>query len=255
MFKKKIFVLLTIVVLAIIYSGLFYYYVKEDEEDSQNTKTITKTTTDTVTLDKITNFMDEYNINYLDAFNSTFKNSNDIINQIKLKYVYYAIKENANFSLGVSYTRFNSYLKSVFGKNIILKNEDILYDNTEKSIYLKYDASNETYIYATASDNLGDIYYSRYNYIVSYKNSDGNYKLAVNKFFVKGNKVYPTYGDLINDINVLFEIPVELDDMDTYIKNYVNQNYSTLKSKLTKYTYIFTKENSSLILKELEKES
>ncbi len=252
--KKKIIVFIFIIICVIVYSSLFYSYTEDRDKVTLKGDIISETTTDTVTVDKIIAFMDEYNINYLDNFNVFFSNSDKISNQIKLKFVYYLLKENANFSLGVSYTRFDSYLKCVFGDTISFKNEDILYDNTEKSIYLKYDDTNETYIYNDEKNiNLGEMYYSKYNYIVSYKNKDGKYKLTVNKFFLKDNKVYSSYGDLISNVNILFEIPSNIEKTDQYIKEYVNNNYDQLKQKFVKYEYVFVKENSSLILKEFEK--
>jgi len=252
--KKKIIIFISTIVCLALYSLLFYFYVEDKDKVNLKNDVVSETTTDTMTVDKIINFIDEYNINYLDTFNIFFSTSDEINNQAKLKFVYYSIKETANFSLGVSYTRFDSYLKCVFGDNISFKNEDILYDNIEKSIYLRYDATNETYIYASEnSEDLGGIYYSRYNYIVSYKNNDGKYTLTVNKFFLKDNKVYSSYGDLISDVNILFEIPANIEGTDEYIKEYVNDNYDILKQKFVEYKYIFIKENSSLILKEFEK--
>jgi|GEM_PF-5359373 len=252
--KKKIIVFISTVICLTLYSLLFYFYVGNKDKVNLKNDVVTETTTDTMTVDKIISFIDEYKINYLDTFNIFFSDSDEINNQIKLKFVYYSIKETANFSLGVSYTRFESYLKCVFGDNTSLKNEDLLYDNAEKSIYLKYDATNETYIYNEENSNdLNDMYYSRYNYIVSYKNNAGTYRLKVNKFFLKDNKVYSSYGDLISDVNVLFEIPTNVDKKDDYIKEYVNDNYDILKQKFVEYEYIFVKENSSLILKEFEK--
>ncbi len=252
--KKKIIIFICTIICLTFYSILFYFYVEDRNKVSLNNDVVSETTTDTITVDKIINFIEEYNVDYLDTFNIFFSDSDEINNQTKLKFVYYSIKETANFSLGVSYTRFDSYLKCVFGDDISFKNEDILYDNAEKSIYLKYDAANETYIYNEEnSEDLGEMYYSRYNYIVSYKNNDGTYKLTVNKFFLKDNKVYSSYGDLISDVNILFEIPANTEDKDDYIKEYVNDNYDTLKQIFVEYKYIFVKENSSLILKEFEK--
>lgn len=252
--KKKIMIFISTIICMITYGLLFYFYVENKDKVNFENDVVSETTTDTMTVDKIINFIDEYNINYLDTFNIFFSDSDEISNQIKLKFVYYSIKETANFSLGVSYTRFDSYLKCVFGDNMSFENEDILYDNAEKSIYLRYDATNETYIYNEEnSKDLNEMYYSRYNYIVSYKNNDGKYKLKVNKFFLKDNKVYSSYGDLVSNVNVLFEIPDNIEEKDNYIKEYVNDNYDILKQKFVEYEYIFIKENSSLILKEFEK--
>lgn len=252
--KKKIIVLIFTTIFLCFYCLLFYFYVEDKDKVNLKNDVVSETTADTMTVDKVINFIDEYNINYLDTFNIFFSNSDEISNQIKLKFVYYSIRENANFSLGVSYTRFDSYMKCVFGDDISFKNEDILYENAEKSIYLKYNVTNETYIYNDENSKvLGDMYYSRYNYIVSYKNNNGKYKLIVNKFFLKDNKVYSSYGDLISNVNILFEIPSNIEDKDNYIKEYVNENYDALKQKFVEYEYVFIKENSSLILKQFEK--
>lgn len=252
--KKKIIIFIFTILCISFYGLLFYFYIEDRDKVNLKNDVVSETTTDTITVDKIIDYIDEYNINYLDTFNIFFSNSDEINNQIKLRFVYYSIKDTANFSLGVSYTRFDSYLKCVFGDNISFKNEDILYDNAEKSIYLKYNATNETYIYNEESNkNLGEMYYSRYNYIVSYKNNNGTYKLKVNKFFLKDNKVYSSYGDLISNVNILFEIPSNIEDKDYYIKEYVIDNYDTLKQKFVEYNYVFIKENSSLILKEFKK--
>jgi len=252
--KKKIIIFTFTIICILLYCLLFYFYVEDRDKVNLKNDVVSETTADTLTVDKIIDYIDEYKINYLDTFNIFFSNSDEISNQIKLKFVYYSIKENADFSLGVSYTRFDSYLKCVFGDTMSFKNENILYDNAEKSIYLKYNVTNETYIYNEESNiTLGEMYYSRYNYIVSYKNNKGKYKLQVNKFFLKDNKVYSSYGDLINNVNILFEIPANIEDKDVYIKDYVNDNYDVLKQKFVEYEYSFIKENSSLILKEFEK--
>ena len=252
--KKKILVLICIFVFIILYFSLFHLYISNIDDVSIKKDIVSDISTDTVTVDKVISFMEEYDINYLDTFNIFFSNSDILSNQVKLKFVYYAIKENANFSLGVSYTRFDSYLKAVFGEKVLFKNEDILYDNAEKDLFVKYDATNETYMFADESKKeFESLYYSRYNYIVGYKNKDGKYELTVNKFFLKDNNVYSSYGDLTNNINILFEIPTSILDKDSYIKDYVNENYDTLKKKISQYEYIFIKENGSLLLKQLKK--
>ncbi len=252
--KNKIIVLICILVFIIFYFLLFHFYVSNIDKVSLNSGVVSEISTDNVTVDKVISFMDEYDINYLDSFNTFFSDSDSLSNQVKLKFVYYAIKENANFSLGVSYTRFDSYLKAVFGENILFKNENILYDNVDKSIFLKYDSTNETYMFADENKKEFDsIYYSKYNYIAGYKNKDSKYELTVNKFFLKDNYVYSSYGDLSNNVNILFEIPSSILDKESYIKDFVNENYSSLKKKNSEYEYIFIKENGSLILKQLKK--
>ena len=243
---RKHIILLSIIILLLLYMSLITIYFKSKKEI--NNVININTNSQEITVDKIINFINDNKIDYLDSYILNFTNSSKIDNQVKLKYVYYAIKDTANFSYGVSRTRFDSYLKGVFGNSVKYKNEDIILTNK----IIKYDYINESYIY-NENNFDEDIYYSRYNYILDFKITKNTYSLKVSKYFYKDNKVYSSYGDLISEINDLFLVPNDVINIDEYIKNYVNSNHETLSDNSSIYEYIFNKENGSLVLKEYKK--
>lgn len=245
---KKILLLFSIIILGLIYITLLdnYFSVEKPKFSTEKKEDVI---TDSTTVDKILNFINDYEINNFDYANILFNDINSLSNQEKLLISYLALKNEVDFSKGVSYTKLESYIRTIFGKDVVLENEDLQYKEEE---ILKFDSSNDIYTLAYLEElNLN---LSKYNYIVDFKNNGSEYVLTVNKFFEENNKVYVTYGDLQNEMNVLFEIPVSEENKTTYIKNYVNSNYLEIENNLSIYTYTFTKEDGSLILISYKKE-
>lgn len=200
-----------------------------------------------VSLDKVLKYIIDNKLDNLDLLNITFTNIDDVSNQNKLKLAFYYYKDDVDFNVGVSYTKLNNYIYNVFGEKVKIKSENIL--NFDKTI-VKYDKINEIYIREDTNNKIKDVYFSSYNYVINFENKNNEHILLINKFYEKDNKVYSSYGDLINDIDVIFEIPI-LEDKNTYIKNYVNSNYDKIKD-LDSYKYTFIKERSALVLKSYE---
>lgn len=242
--KRKVLALLSII--SILYIGLFYYYITNYVKKDIIKQKI-NIPNSAINVEKVLKFVKENKIYYLDNLNSSY-NEKEMSNQNKLRYLYFAIKDDVNFKDGVSYTKFETYIKKVFGNKATIKNENIL--NNSKENILIYDKTNEIYKY---SDDIAsyDLFYSSYDNVVDFKIEDDKYILTVNKFFIVDDKVYANIDNAKKGINALFEISDMKDN--NYIKNYINEHSDEIKKKLCTFKYYFTKENGQLILLKYEK--
>ena len=245
---KRILVLLLSITVAISYVLLLNDYL-EYEKPVFSTEKKEEKPNDSITVDKVLNFINDYELNNLDFYNIQFNEAQKLTNQEKIMMSYLALEDEIDFSKGVSYTKLATYLRTVFGKTLTLENEDLMYKDDK---ILRYD--DETDTYTLISNKELELYLSKYNYIFDFKNVNSEYILTVNKFFEKEGRVYVSFGDLQNDMNMLFEIPKDEENKVTYIKNYVNSNYEDIIEDLSVYTYVFTKEDGSLVLKSYKKE-
>lgn len=243
--NKKI-VAFIIMIFSVLYTGLFIYYIKDNEE-KPNLNIKKNIVDNTMTVDKVLNFIKNNKIDYLDNINKSFT-SEDITNQNKLRYVYYSLRDEVDFNSGVSYTKFEAYIKNVFGSTTIIKTENII--NNEKKVLLQYDETNEVYKY-TNEMNEYDLMYSYYNYVIDFKTENEKYILSVNKFFVIDNEVYASIDDAKTRKNMLFI--VDINNINDNIKKYVTINYEKVKHQIHEYKYTFEKEKGNLILKKYEK--
>ena len=245
---KRILVLVLSITVAILYVLLLNDYL-EYEKPVFSTEKKEEKPNDSTTVDKVLNFINDYELNNLDFYNIQFNEAQKLTNQEKIMISYLALEDEIDFSKGVSYTKLATYLRTVFGKTLTLENEDLMYKDDK---ILRYDDETDTYtlIY---NEEL-ELYLSKYNYIFDFENVNSEYILTVNKFFEKEGRVYVSFGDLQNDMNMLFEIPKDEENKITYIKNYVNSNYEEIIEDLSVYTYVFTKEDGSLVLKSYKKE-
>lgn len=246
--KNKKIIAIAIVLLSLAYICLFNYYIRFYGSDV-NTQLKINIPNTNVTVDKALNFIREYKIDYLDNINNSFT-VKDISNQNKLRYVYLAIKNDVDFTNGVSYTKFNNYLQDVFGNDVTIKNEDVL--NNKKDILLVYNDVNEVYKYNDIILSY-DFMYSIYDHVVDFTIDDNQYVLTVNKIFMVDNMVFASIDDAKNRKNILFNIDHDQDDVHTYIKDYIVKNYSSIKDQLYIFKYHFTKEKGKLILFKYEK--
>ena len=245
---KKILVLILAIITSIVYVLLLNDYLGK-EKPTFSTEKKEEKPSESITVDKILNFISDYELNNLDFANIQFNEVEKLTNQDKIIMSYLALEDEIDFSKGVSYTKLETYLRTVFGKRITLENENLIYKENK---ILSYDDETDTYTLINNKDL--ELYLSKYNYISEFKTIDSEYILTVNKFFERDNKVYISFGDLQNDMNVLFEISEEEENKTTYIKNYVNSKYEEILEDLSIYTYTFTKEDGSLILKSYKKE-
>lgn len=245
---KRILVLVLSITVAISYVLLLNDYL-EYEKPVFSTEKKEEKPNDSITVDKVLNFINDYELNNLDFYNIQFNEAQKLTNQEKIMMSYLAFEDEIDFSKGVSYTKLATYLRTVFGKTLTLENEDLMYKDDK---ILRYD--DETDTYTLISNKELELYLSKYNYIFDFKNVNSEYILTVNKFFEKEGRVYVSFGDLQNDMNMLFEIPKDEENKVTYIKNYVNSNYEDIIEDLSVYTYVFTKEDGSLVLKSYKKE-
>lgn len=244
--KNRQIVVLVIMILSVLYTGLFVYYIN-DNEVKQNSKIKKNVPDNTMTVDKVLNFINNNKVDYLDNINKSFT-SEDITNQNKLRYAYYSLKDEVDFNSGVSYTKFEAYIKNVFGNNVIIKNENII--NNEKKVLLQYDATNEVYKYVNEMSEY-NFMYSYYNYVVDFKTEGEKYILSVNKFFAINGEVYASIDDANARKNMVFI--VDSNNINESIKKYVTTNYEKIENQLYEYRYTFEKENGALILKKYEK--
>ena len=245
---KRILVLVLSITVAILYVLLLNDYL-EYEKPVFSTEKKEEKPNDSITVDKVLNFINDYELNNLDFYNIQFNEAQKLTNQEKIMMSYLALEDEIDFSKGVSYTKLATYLRTVFGKTLTLENEDLMYKDDK---ILRYD--DETDTYTLISNKELELYLSKYNYIFDFKNVNSEYILTVNKFFEKEGRVYVSFGDLQNDMNMLFEIPKDEENKITYIKNYVNSNYEDIIEDLSVYTYVFAKEDGSLVLKSYKKE-
>lgn len=239
--NKKI-IMLGIAFLAIAYLVLFTKYIidlKPKVKDKTGYNNYNN-----ITIDKILKFMDENKIDYLDNINSSFTNE-DISNQNKLRFAYLALRNDIDFTKGVSYTKLETFIKNVFGAHASIKNENVL--TNSKDVLLLFDKTNDIYRVEVINYNYDNIY-SFYNHVIDYKIEKDRFYLIVNKFFIVNNQVYGS----IDDYKVSKNILLYSNSIDE-IKNYVLDNYKKIKNKLYTYVYEFTIENNSIVLLKYKK--
>lgn len=241
---KRIILSLLALLLIIMYVIIFnYYYMNNDKTSSK--KRIQQNIEDVLTIDKVLSFIINNNVDNLDMVKVTFTNYNEISNNDLLKIAFYSNYNELDFNIGVSYTKINSYINIVLGDNINVRNEDIIIND---KLSVKYDDSNEVYIYEKNDLSSIDIPNVIYRHVIEFTSKNGNHILKINKLYEKNNYVYSTYNDYTNEKNPLFSIPNNI-KKDEYIKEYVENNYELLKPNLHIFSYTFIKEKSSLILK------
>lgn len=237
--NKRTIVLSIIIFLSITYIVLFSFYIRKykmNDKGSSNATSINKL----VTVDKVLKFINNYKIDYLDNINDSFTISS-LTNQEKLQYLYLLMSPDVDFTSGVSAAKLEKKLTEVFGITDNLIHEDLMY---EGKLILSYDENKKVYI--LNQDENYNLNYSIYNHVISYEFVKDSYMLKVNKFFVDGNKVYASIDDKENN-KVLFEVPFGSDG-EEYIKNYVINNYESIKDFLHEYDYIFARDQGNLIL-------
>ncbi|MEG0578142.1 MAG: hypothetical protein RR500_09850, partial [Bacilli bacterium] len=193
---NKIKIIILSITLLTIYILVFNYYLEK-----QNPKTLNPiiNNIDTMNSKKIESFMYDNQIENFDYYNSFFTDSTKLSNQIKLSVIYSSLKSTANFNIGVSSNRFNTFAKIIFGEKETIKNEDILSTDENKKIMVFYDKTNDVYIksndYLEQNDNIKIV-----NHQLDFQIIKDKYILKQHKSFVleKNNifYVYNSLGDL-----------------------------------------------------------
>lgn len=235
--NKKV-VLLLIFVLLNVYIYLFSYFLKSLNEKPKN-NLINHASID-IKITDIENFIDSNHLDYLDSINGYFNNSKDLSNDIKLKYSYLSLSNELDFAKGVSSKVIKNYINKIFGNNGEFINNDFKINN----INVIYNKNND--IYLTNSVYSKD--YIIYKYKKKYKSNKDKASITYYKLFIKNYKVYSTFGDMTNDINVLYELDKE-DNLEKFLDNKINEE----SSKFSTYTYSFLKENGNLFLNRYKK--
>ena len=138
---KKILVLSLAIITSIVYVLLLNYYLGKEKPTCSTEKKEEKPS-ESITVDKILNFISDYELNNLDFANIQFNEVEKLTNQDKIVMSYLALEDEIDFSKGVSYTKLETYLRTVFGKRITLENENLIYKENK---ILSYDDETETY--------------------------------------------------------------------------------------------------------------
>lgn len=198
---------------------------------------------------KYHNFINEFNLHYLDHYNETFSKVSEIDNQAKLYLIYTLLEKETDFNKGVASSRFKIYNQVIFGQSTLLENE-----NLDK--ILLYDKINDTYtFYPDYNKILKSIPFYTYEVKMKVNKSEANLKL--NKFYyeLKDNNyiIYDTYQNYENHTNQILVLSKDKYPEISMVKNYINDNYKTISSKITTYKYTFQKRNNAINLISYEK--
>lgn len=241
--NKKILIPLVIIILSYIYFVIFMSFYK-----TNNTISTLNIKNETLTIDKIYNFVSENHIEEINLLKFDFKKLNDINNQSKLNLAFYHLNNKLDFKKGVGSKIIEEYLQKVFGPKISVNHEDIILLKSEDKV--KYDKDNDIYIINKKIDNP---YITIYDKLVSFDFVNNKYYLQQYKFYIKecGKKynIYASYGDYMSDINVILEIN-NIDELETEINN----NIELIKEQLYLYTYVFQKKDGDIILEKFYKD-
>ena len=134
--NKKIIILFIILILISTYFTIFNTFYK-----TKSTTPLLNIKNETLTIDKVYNFISENNIEEINLLKFDFKKISDINNQSKLNLAFYHLNNNLDFKKGVSSKIIEEYLVKVFGSNINVNHEDIILIKTEEKV--KYDKNND----------------------------------------------------------------------------------------------------------------
>lgn len=163
-------------------------------------------------------------------------NNNDLLNY----FIELAIKQSQyNSATNIAKEVINDLHKESLFKNISITHTNIIKNN---NIYYNY--INDYYIRENINHFIENLPKSIIVDIFDIKKLNNYYYISYKYAFIKDNKVYPSYIDAINNVNIIKE-------------NYINNdNYEMLKkelknnSNLKTYTYKLEEENNKFILKE-----
>ena len=155
---KKILVLILAIITSIVYVLLLNDYLGK-EKPTFSTEKKEEKPSESITVDKILNFISDYELINLDFANIQFNEVEKLTNQDKIIMSYLALEDEIDFSKGVSYTKLETYLRTVFGKRITLENENLIYKENK---ILSYDDETDTYTLINNKDFELDL--SKYNF-------------------------------------------------------------------------------------------
>lgn len=237
--KRILYVLLSIISLILIYLSIFLNYYKSITDVNKNINI----SNDIMTIDKVYSFIIDNNLEQLEYLKFDFKNTKNISNQSLLNLAFYHLNETLDFKKGVSSKVFEDYLKNIFGSNIKISHETIKLINHEEEV--KYDDKSDVY---TSSKIIQKTNINIYNKLLSFDYKDNKYYLKQNKFYIKNNNVFKSYGDYINNVDVLMKIV----DSENYEEE-INKNIENIKNDIYTYTYVFKKEDGDIILEKYYK--
>lgn len=241
--NKKIIILFIILILISTYFTIFNTFYK-----MKSTTPLLNIKNETLTIDKVYNFISENNIEEINLLKFDFKKISDINNQSKLNLAFYHLNNNLDFKKGVSSKIIEEYLVKVFGSNINVNHEDIILIKTEEKV--KYDKNNDIYIIDKKIENP---YISIYDKLVSFDFKNNKYYLKQYKFYIKETdskiKIYSSYGDYYSNINHILEV-----ESIEEVENKINENFDDIKEQLYIYNYVFQKKDGDIILEKFYKD-
>lgn len=270
-----LFVLIFIIGFGIGYCVYKYSHPQSTPKNEKPTTEETEITNkSTVDLASLQDFIESYQLDYYDYSTSNITDFNKLDNQRKLNaaanWVIYSVQHADNsydqtrydFTRGVKQEVLEQYIEDTLGKNVSLKHEDIKNLVGNQEVFIKYNPENGSYLWAL--DTTPNMYpiQSVYDKIVDYDGS--KVEVTVRKVFSiqpesgTYTQFYATYDEALKNfrnktqLDPLFtvdQLPAVSDNCprNTY-RQYIDENYSTLKSRMTKVTYTFKKQDTNYIL-------
>lgn len=250
-------IVITVAIFLIVVSSLIYNFYFKDYGEYNKGENKKESLYTLVTDEKIINeLLDTININNLYDLAQYEKNI-DNINALepieKINIAYNAIKKDDKNEIDV--IKLDEYFKNSFKTTIYYDKSDIYCINGE--VLYKFDITLNKYIYNNEHNcEIHNEISPIYTNVVNVKKKNNIYVITVNHIWksnLQPDIMYGSFNDTINKTNMLLVVPSEdgnpsKEDINNFIKN----NYSDIKDKLHKYTYVFEKKGDKYLLESVK---
>jgi len=198
---------------------------------------------DKITTDLL-NWIEEKQLNIFDQYGTNI-DFRKIDEQKKLEYAYWHLKNNHNFTEGVSKNVFESLFLEVFGNNEINHQNIKCFCGYD---WLVYDEEKGIYHFSELHPGHGGpsfAYGANYNKFVSLTIDNNKYRLTVSKLFISLlNETYSSYP--LDEKYHLFKGNME--DTSEEVVNHFEENYQEYSDKMIEYVYTFEYKDGKYIL-------
>ncbi len=210
---------------------------------------------DDVNSDYFLNYINDKKLEYLDRYNSSIDDMNDLTFNFKLQLALNSIDSTKEDDV-------KNYLISVFGNDVTIEFADVT--DGDNNIIYKYENNN----FNLNSDYQNkDFVVSDFISVENFNIEENIYELTVTKLFYNmqngnlKNGFFGSYSDALNSKNndynldnALFtlELTENEEENKNLLKEYYNSHKEELREKFTKYKYTFKKQGKNYILVKYE---
>lgn len=206
---------------------------------------------DNIDADYFLALINDKKLDYLDRYNSSIEDTNEITSNFKLQLALNSINSTKDDDV-------KNYLINIFGDDVTVEFADVM-DNENNLIY-KYEDNNFN---LNSEYRNTEFVVSNFINVESFNSKENIYELTVTKLFYNiqngnlKNGFFGSYSDAFDSKNnnynldkALFtlELTENKEENETLLNDYYNSHKDELKEKFTKYKYTFKKQDKNYIL-------